>query len=600
MAPINITAFARAPEILFEIISYLPGRDTLNFGLTCKAIFPVCYRALWSNLSLFQVSGANSWPGLRIKSKYLSEFSKTVEEYWTGSPGLKYTKRIDLGRVIYDDGPEAPVLMDLLEGGRINPSRMDLFLQLPGYRSLPRGDPNLIFERFKKYTESKSLRELKLQVYSEIGNWISEMIDVTKVTKLTLYISSNGYREVAEPSEVVSSRIKDVTALLENSTNLRYLYWKGAADRRYLFSSVSEDLKGLQAAITNLKRLKALKIENHFFHPSFFVVPPEGVRNLVLNCRSSAKWWQDFAACPLTNVRDLRFHRIRVGGELDIRRFVSDEEDVPLTTIKLGKVAVQGLEKCLCRWWDVPQDLFYCMLRGNPKLGPEDKFELAERIAKLSIKQFHTRFEVNWFQSKGFIQDLYIKRHLNNSEPTTELEIMEEYSKKAILGEIEKGSVLAWDRAQKRANDLALKYKPNLEEKLHDSIDYAVHNYTLTFMESKEDIEVDEEEFKKECTRLFEEEAQMERKYSVAKGKAKEAVVPVVNRFRHFFDSLRKDTTRYMAVEIEKGLDVDEMSAMSYWVRKALAHFEDLGIAKLNLEDTSPPSTNDTSICDPV
>ncbi|RVD84637.1 uncharacterized protein DFL_006376 [Arthrobotrys flagrans] len=569
-----------APEILFCIIRYTSSTDTLNLGLACKSLFPVCHRGLWSNLSLVPIKGKKTWPGLQIKPDFGSKVCETIEEYWLSSPGLRYTKHVDFGRLIYNDGKEAPVLMQLLEDGKIEPSCMDFCFSLPNLTTV---DQRSVFQRLKEYTESKTLKELKVQLYSEIGYSISQIVDLTKITKLELNIPVGGYREVTDPNETVSNRIKEVTSILEKSINLRYLSWKAITDRRYPISSISEELKGLQVAFTNLQRLESLKIETYLFHPSFFVIPPENATALVLNCIASPQWWKEFAACPLMNVTDLRFHHSWANYTNEMRGFLSTEEDVPLDTIKLGKVAVRGLEVLLCRSRVVPQDLGYYILKGNPKLGLEYKLELAGREAKSLVKKYYSRFEANRHLSRLYVEDLYITRYINNADPTTELDIVEEYCEMCIMGEIEKGYVRSWDSAWQRAKNIGSKCKVDLEESYPGSVDHAIHHYTLAFMKGQED--VDEDEFKKECIRLFEEDAQSELKYAVAKAKAKEVVIPTINKFRQVFDGLRKTIVKDTTEKILNSSGIDEMTLMSYWVKEAVARFQDFNITKLNIPD---------------
>ncbi|KAK6504336.1 hypothetical protein TWF506_002539 [Arthrobotrys conoides] len=576
MTPIIILA----PELLFSIIRHLPSKDTLNLGLSCKALFPVCYQALWSSASLIPARGKKTWPGFQIRRKFVSEVRETIEKSWLGSPGLKYAKHVDFGNLIYKRGEEAPILMQLLEDGVIKPRCIDLSFFTSDLRSM---DQRPAIQQMKKYTESKTLKELKTHLYSEIGYSLSEIVDLTKITRLTFNISIEGYRPGTEPEETVSRRIKDITSILEKTIYLKYFSWKGDTDRKYHIDSVSEELEDLQIAFNNLRDLESLRIENYLFHPSFFLKPPETVRSLVLNCLGSGQWWKGFAACPLTNVTDLRFHRAPAVTSYasELRGFFSADEDLSIDTITVEKVAVQSLEVFLCHSNVVPQDLGRHILKGNPKLQRGYKLELTGREAKRLLRKYHSRFEGNWELSKSYFEDLYITHYLNDADPTTELEVVEGFCLMCIMGEIEKGYVHCWDSAKKRADIIGEKCKADLEEKFPGSIDYAIHYYTLEFMKGQDD--VDEDEFKKESIRLFGEDAQRERKYAAAKETATKVLPPIVNKFRRIFDALKKTIIKDASEKIFNDLELDEMSVMSSWTEKALEQFRDFGVTKLSL-----------------
>ncbi|KAK6343017.1 hypothetical protein TWF718_008395 [Orbilia javanica] len=571
-----------APEIIFSIVRYLSCAETLNLGLSCKGLYPMCYRALWTSLSVVSAGSWNkTWPGLQIRTGLEWKICETIKEYWLKSPGLRYTKHFDVGRHIYDDKETASILMQLLEDGKLAPSCINISFYIP---DITVENHRPMHQRFKEYTESKTLKELKLRIYSALGSSISELVDLTKITTLELAIPDHGYRAVlTNPDETVGRRIKEITSVIEKTINLRYFSWKGTTDRRSLISLISEDLEDLQMAFTNLRRLETLKIECYMFHPSFFLVPPETVKYLILNCLASPKWWKEFAACPLTNVRDLRIYPYETSAR-EMGVFISPEQQqIRIPTLKLEKVAVRNLKVFLHLCSKAPEDLGWCILKNNPGLRQARKIELANHEAKRLVRKPHKRFEADWQLSRCYIEDLYIAHYLKNAEPMTEQQIVEGYCEMCILGEIEKGYVRSWERAKERALMLESKCTPDLKEMPHVSgfIDHAVHFYTLAFMSKQED--VDEDEFKKECVRLSEEDAQTERKYHEAKLAAKHKVIPVVNKFRQVFDGVRKKIVRDVALNVLDGLILDEMALMKHWVQRALSHFQDFGAAKLNI-----------------
>ncbi|KAF3316399.1 hypothetical protein TWF173_002245 [Orbilia oligospora] len=582
MAPITTLS----PELLLSITEYISSRDILNFGLSCKSLFPVCYRALWSYLGLTpSTKKKGTWPGLQITHRFKCKVRETIENFWVNSPGLVYTKHVDFGKFICGDGDEASILMQLLEDGKLSPRCIDFSLSVSDITSM---DQRPVIKRLKKYTESKSLKELKAQLYSEAGYSLSATVDLAKVTKLTFNISSDGYRPVAETEERVPRRIQDITAILRKAINLRYFSWKAETERKYSFGYISEELKDLQEAFTSLQRLKTLKIENYLFHPSFFLKPPDSVQNLILNCVGSTEWWNDFSACPLTNVIDLRFHRPLLSGNSysnELRGFLGNDDNLFPDTIKIEKIAVRNLETFLCPSEAVPQELGFHILKGNPKLKPEYKLELSNGEAKRFVKKHYNRFESNWGLSKSYLEDLYIRHYLNNPDPMTELEVIEMYCQMCFMGEIENGYVTSWDNASKRATDIGERCKADLEERFPNYIKYGIHHYTLEFMKGLDD--VDDDEFKKECIRLYEEDDDRGQKYFVARSLAGEILPAMVNKFRRAFDSLRKKIVKDVAEKIFKGSDTDEKTLMSSWIERTMAQLQDFGVNKLSLEEVT-------------
>ncbi|RVD81550.1 uncharacterized protein DFL_009410 [Arthrobotrys flagrans] len=58
---------------------------------------------------------------------------------------------------------------------------------------------------------------------------------------------------------------------------------------------LSAELEQLQQAFTNLIHLEYLDIGSIFFHPSFFLIPPESVKSLHLAHSGSITWWRQLA-----------------------------------------------------------------------------------------------------------------------------------------------------------------------------------------------------------------------------------------------------------------------------------------------------------------
>ncbi|KAK6335879.1 hypothetical protein TWF730_003253 [Orbilia blumenaviensis] len=571
-----ITELAAVPEILFDIIGYISSTDTLNLGLSCKSLLPVCYKALWTNLSLVPLEAKRKpWPGLQLRPEFRSKVLEVIKDYWLESQGLSYAKRVDFGRLLSRNTKESQHLMRLLESNALKPTRIDLSVSL---FDVAAGKHFPAFERLHEYTLSKGPKELRIQLHSDVMHSFPNLVDIAKITDLSLSIPTWGDRWVS-PDATMGERIRELTSILERTPNLRSFAWckrdrsQRGYERKLHFPAISAHLQGLQTAFTNLRALKSLRILDFLFHPSFFVVPPDNVNTLILNCAGSPIWWQEFAACPLQNVKNLRFEGRVWDYEGQLRDYLASSEIVPMKTIRLRDVAVQGLKTAFCSQKPCPPDLAICLLRRNSSLKPYYRFILARREAKRVIERYHTRFESNWYLSRWVVENLYIRRFLDGAKPLTEMETVEEYCRVAILGEVENGNVHAWDRARQRAKNIGAKCKSEIEGQLLNSVDRTIHHYTLIFMENELE-QADEDDFKKQCIQFFEEEAQGGRQYGVARQRTWQSVARPVNRFRRMFDHLRKPMVHHVTELILSKSETDEITVMRYWVDKALQDFD--------------------------
>ncbi|KAK6338574.1 hypothetical protein TWF730_002637 [Orbilia blumenaviensis] len=170
-----------------------------------------------------------------------------------------------------------------------------------------------------------------------------------------------------------------LTHLLSQTTNLRFLTIRSIRDagRQYTDFKLSPPLRSLQTTIKKLPRLHTLTIQGKFFHPSFFVAPPESAKVVSYDGLVSNRWLRGFRECQFTNVTHLKIKfrkdiQERGKGCRDFRRR------------PVNYVQVSGLLQCNIEGSDnIAPDLELCLLRANPQLGEMSKRTLSKRAPGL-------------------------------------------------------------------------------------------------------------------------------------------------------------------------------------------------------------------------
>ncbi|KAK6352034.1 hypothetical protein TWF718_005183 [Orbilia javanica] len=159
------------------------------------------------------------------------------------------------------------------------------------------------------------------------------------------------------------------THLFSRTTDLQFLTIRSVCDsrRRYTDFKLSPPLKTLQSTIRNLPKLRTLEIRGKFFHPSFFIAPPDSARSVTYDGVLSNKWLRGFRECSFANVTHLNIKFAegvpeRMRGCRDFRKR------------SVNYVQVSGLLRCDIEGFDMmAPDLGVCIARGNQKLDEISK-----------------------------------------------------------------------------------------------------------------------------------------------------------------------------------------------------------------------------------
>ncbi|KAF3175512.1 hypothetical protein TWF751_003917 [Orbilia oligospora] len=418
-------------ELSFEIIQYLSPPDIFSLSLTCKLFYPVCYQSLWSTLRLYSKShisdkglichklartiktrGINNTGIQHIRSILLHRYSLTCTNGFAKS-GLIH------------------ILGELLASGRLNLKHLELRYNLSWYTPSEEEELFGFLRRLREYSQRKQPDEFSMAVIANPiflePALHTKVLDIEKIASLDLEMdwqykgSDNDEhqqvlfgglggledsdsdhtdpgddlddlddeelwpRPTSDQASVLdgtrSSNLQIDTSqyntrlaeilnhLLSQTANLKSLTIRSLRDngRKYTDFKLSPPLKNLQTTISNLPKLHTLTIQGKFFHPSFFVAPPDSARVVSYDGILSNKWLRGFRECSLKNVTHLNIKfradiRERGKGCRDFRRR-------PINYIQAG-----GLLRCDIKGFDmVAPDLGECILRGNQGLHETSK-----------------------------------------------------------------------------------------------------------------------------------------------------------------------------------------------------------------------------------
>ncbi|KAF3310281.1 hypothetical protein TWF173_009870 [Orbilia oligospora] len=270
----------------------------------------------------------------------------------------------------------------------------------------------------REYSKSKTPEEFSIILTSPLDVVMARMIDVEKITELNLNINwtnssgnalqhdnfdipagqedSDEYQHLEPQPPSDGSRGSDaefrrrgrrdrsqfnkqlterLTALLLRASNLRSLTIRTvmtdserSINIRYVDLKLSKPLQTLQNAFYSLSKLRKLSLHDKFFHPSFFITPPDSATEVNYSGLFSNRWLQAFKKCPFTGVKKLSLHITRDVGNKKL--WCHNDFNVS----PLGDVAVSGLTECsIIDEMDTAPDLVQCIFRKNKNLSKASK-----------------------------------------------------------------------------------------------------------------------------------------------------------------------------------------------------------------------------------
>ncbi|KAF3204302.1 hypothetical protein TWF679_009866 [Orbilia oligospora] len=216
---------------------------------------------------------------------------------------------------------------------------------------------------------------------------ILKFCDMTKVTNLQLEEIWDGRQK-----RIGRSVDKLVMALSGLTDHLKTLSLEGEPYRRNAGKELEpadlwDKLQVLQEAVWKMKSLRSLTVSNHYlFHPSFILLPPEGVINLTYLGTVSPLWWRKFASYHFAGVEELTLGCAGLGNDGVERKYLqSSGEEIwnQPGEFRLGSIQVSGL-----RWitfqnltdlgLHYPTDLLLLVLQNNPRISEHSLRVLVE------------------------------------------------------------------------------------------------------------------------------------------------------------------------------------------------------------------------------
>ncbi|KAK6527109.1 hypothetical protein TWF281_010301 [Arthrobotrys megalospora] len=361
----SIITLSKTPEIIFLILNSLDRKDVLSLLQTCKALYPACYRQIWSDISFTD------------ESQKLDIFANLVRSLGSDALGFCYTKTLAFGFPIFglgwpwidrddqkissDRADVIPVLQKLLDDNAFDLRNVSVDIYSIDTSNVLSDLQQGLLLSLKKYSESKLSTELEAQVLANAVHYLPKLFHLQTITELNLEIYPDHLtRESCWTIPLdVKSNILELVNVLANIPNLKVFSWSHEDPQppNEPIEEISEELEKLQTVFTNMRKLRNLQLQSELFHSSFFLVPPDSVKTLYISRRRENIWWQKFSRCPMPSVEELYVY-----GTLP--------RD-PNYQFEIGEVAIRGLKEFHLDRFQVPLDLRECIARGNRIYTPK-------------------------------------------------------------------------------------------------------------------------------------------------------------------------------------------------------------------------------------
>ncbi|KAF3155293.1 hypothetical protein TWF569_009818 [Orbilia oligospora] len=556
----SLKTLTTTPEILDHIFQYLPKPDILRTALTCKTLLPTSLNSLWKTL---KPSRDNRYPRPDLKAERI--FYDIMTKYWPRSPGIQYTKKIDIGHCLNWNSPAAHTLLELLEDGKLRPSIIELELYGSGAEKL--------LQRFKKYSESRSLVDFSIRLHATAP--FAKLVDLHKVTYLELCYNppsfGPGFEFQLRSKSLVNTAIVGCAEILRQTPNLTDFKWENGnatmGDDVIELNTIFDKLKILQDVFESFKRLRVLTISGYFFHPSFFLVPPRNVKKLVVTGTLSSTWWRKLAACPLVGLETLELYICDASGSLyaDIFPFLADE--LPTESLRLEDVAVVSLKNFVCDRNRKPLDMYQSFVRRNPMI---DLCTKRRALNEKAVKILQEGLELvlrELRKCKIAAINTYIKRFKEGHPPPDEKEFMADFSK-LVITNIAGNLPEQLSRLEIRGMNIGDRCREQLQEYLEESINETAGAYAQ-FEEGK--LGITEKKFMEDCIKKLADRVKESEDYVF---KAERFVAIPIERFIKRMRLLQHGIIRNMLLKkMEAGDELRMGTVLDIWLQ-AVNDFE--------------------------
>ncbi|KAK6360564.1 hypothetical protein TWF730_006703 [Orbilia blumenaviensis] len=324
--PLNLTTLPQ--DILTHIVEYLRPCHANKLLTTCKTLYPTFQRQVWSALKfdgrydeqreagiviLIIKKGVDKSPLQFVRTRRIGERFFTAESVLEKREflqlillGLLYSNEINLRHV------------ELIMTGLMTIEMLDYNSGRSNYPEPPLYETNHeyinLLKDLRKYSQKREARGLvpRIGLRTNIVDHIPHLFHLQAITQPTIETpkcgSINKFWITRRTEGPKNSSIQQTADLFADLANLNMLSWKDnrdAAPDRLMNGTLSKELAELQNIVTGMRKLRELRLEYAFFHPSLFLVPPENVKTLEVS-KMSKEWWYQFAECPLSSIRVLK------------------------------------------------------------------------------------------------------------------------------------------------------------------------------------------------------------------------------------------------------------------------------------------------------
>ncbi|KAK6516345.1 hypothetical protein TWF506_006254 [Arthrobotrys conoides] len=386
-APLSIINIPQ--ELLSEIIVYLSLHERAALLRTCKSLHHHVYPHLWQTIdSNIRPMDAREVSDITLTMKKVIKLAEITEELGADALGFRHVKELRFGsNDLQGYSPWIKTgLLDVI-CDQIITKKMEIVRVKLNWEKLRESAECVItfLQMLKSYSELNIQRPSIIAVQNAAAyTFPFDLFALECLSSLRIGFKTN----IASTStiEQLIEEISIFTKVLTGAVSLTNLSIEG---KRFLEDSacpiaeLQPHLSQFQDAIANLKQLSTLELSLMIFHPSFFIVPPQNVKKLVITLKVSVEWWRQFARCPLLGVEQLRIYAHHVErkhkGKPSTWWSSSDPEanqaDPGDFIFKLNDLAVKGLKKfeTNCNSYYCPEDFLELVVQNNPGLDEEQR-----------------------------------------------------------------------------------------------------------------------------------------------------------------------------------------------------------------------------------
>ncbi|KAF3163871.1 hypothetical protein TWF751_009894 [Orbilia oligospora] len=256
---VSLIALTRVPEILLDILSYLPNTDVISLQNTCKALSPYPNHGI---------------DPLKVRYHKLTELLKY---HGADTSEFVHTKVIWFGSALFERRHfiRAEGLRTLLRDVE-NKNEVDLqcaIVSFPSHRFDPDKNPEKfeILHDLKRYSQARpSNQKFEIKLQAGTVNPLSKYFCLDLITEFVFRVDHKPY-ETRNYSWTVAFRsvdenVTEVAAVLNMMPNLTKFTWisnKCIGEAPIPSKKSSEDF---QTAFGGLKHLKRMEIDGYVFH----------------------------------------------------------------------------------------------------------------------------------------------------------------------------------------------------------------------------------------------------------------------------------------------------------------------------------------------